>query len=183
MSTILIVYATTDGHTRLICERMSERIRAAGHGVTLQAVSDAGSFDPSTHDAVIAGASIRYGKHDPSMREFLNGNADRFGDCPVAFFSVNLVARKPEKRTVEGNQYVRKFLESLTFEPAPIEIFAGKLDYPRYKFFDRFMIRLIMKMTGGPTDPSTVVDYTDWERVDRFADTVMERLANGGTVR
>ena len=31
------------------------------------------------------------------------------------------------------------------------------------------MIRLIMKITGGPTDPSTVIDYTDWAAVDDLA--------------
>lgn len=34
------------------------------------------------------------------------------------------------------------------------------------------MIRLIMKMTDGPTDPNTVIDYTDWEKVDKLADEV-----------
>jgi menaquinone-dependent protoporphyrinogen oxidase len=32
------------------------------------------------------------------------------------------------------------------------------------------MIRLIMTMTGGPTDPATVIEYTDWGQVDAFAD-------------
>ena len=27
------------------------------------------------------------------------------------------------------------------------------------------MIQLIMKMTHGPTEPSTVIDYTDWNDV------------------
>jgi menaquinone-dependent protoporphyrinogen oxidase len=31
------------------------------------------------------------------------------------------------------------------------------------------MIRLIMKMTGGPTDPQARVEYTSWEAVDQFA--------------
>jgi menaquinone-dependent protoporphyrinogen oxidase len=35
------------------------------------------------------------------------------------------------------------------------------------------MIRFIMWMTKGPTDPSTVVEFTDWDRVDAFG----ERLA------
>ncbi|MFW5927356.1 MAG: flavodoxin domain-containing protein, partial [Wenzhouxiangella sp.] len=118
MSTILIVYATTDGHTGRISERMGERVRANGREARVVPVAEAGSVDPADFDAVIAGASVRYGKHDRSMRDFLNGHAGRFEGRPVAFFSVNLVARKPEKRTVEGNQYVRKFLDSLSFEPA-----------------------------------------------------------------
>ncbi|MEX6631853.1 flavodoxin domain-containing protein, partial [Providencia rettgeri] len=45
----------------------------------------------------------------------------------------------------------------------------GALFYPRYKWFDRTMIRLIMKMTDGPTDPNTEIEYTNWENVTQFA--------------
>jgi menaquinone-dependent protoporphyrinogen oxidase len=31
------------------------------------------------------------------------------------------------------------------------------------------MIRFIMWLTKGPTDPATVVEFTDWARVDAFA--------------
>jgi menaquinone-dependent protoporphyrinogen oxidase len=44
-------------------------------------------------------------------------------------------------------------------------VFAGALRYPRYRWYDRFMIRLIMKMTGGETDTSKEVVYTDWQQV------------------
>ena len=30
------------------------------------------------------------------------------------------------------------------------------------------MIRFIMLLTGGPTDPATVVEFTDWQRVEAF---------------
>ena len=48
-------------------------------------------------------------------------------------------------------------------------IFAGKLNYPRYPFMDRQVIRLIMWMTNGPTHSDAVVDYTDWSKVEAFA--------------
>jgi menaquinone-dependent protoporphyrinogen oxidase len=31
------------------------------------------------------------------------------------------------------------------------------------------MIRFIMLITKGPTDPNAVVEFTDWQRVDAFA--------------
>ena len=36
------------------------------------------------------------------------------------------------------------------------------------------MIRLIMWITGGPTDPATVVEFTDWQQVEAFAQVVSE---------
>ncbi len=31
------------------------------------------------------------------------------------------------------------------------------------------MIRFIMWMTKGPTDPKSVVEFTDWKAVEKFA--------------
>ncbi len=53
-------------------------------------------------------------------------------------------------------------------------VFAGALRYPRYRWYDRFMIRLIMKMTGGETDTSKEVVYTDWKQVANFAREVAQ---------
>ena len=86
-----------------------------------------------------------------------------------AFFSVNIVARKPEKNRAETNPYVRKFLKKTPWKPDLVDVFAGKLDYPRYGFLDRLMIRFIMFITQGPTDPTAVVEFTDWQRVEDFS--------------
>ncbi|MEF1282361.1 flavodoxin domain-containing protein, partial [Vibrio fortis] len=51
---------------------------------------------------------------------------------------------------------------------------AGALYYPRYNFFDRTMIRFIMTMTGGETDTSKEVEYTNWQKVSLFT----EKLKN-----
>ena len=53
-----------------------------------------------------------------------------------------------------------------------VDVFAGKLDYPRYGFLDRQMIRFIMLMTRGPTDPTAIVEFTDWQRVEAFAQRI-----------
>ena len=87
---------------------------------------------------------------------------------PGAFYSVNLVARKAEKRTPQTNSYTRKFLLSSPWQPDICSVFAGALRYPRYRWYDRFMIRLIMKMTGGETDTRKEVVYTDWAQVASF---------------
>jgi len=89
-----------------------------------------------------------------------------------AFFSVNIVARKPNKSTPETNPYVKKFLRQIGWRPTTLATFAGKLDYPRYSFWDRQVIRFIMLLTKGPTDPNAVVEFTDWQQVEVFARTL-----------
>jgi menaquinone-dependent protoporphyrinogen oxidase len=85
-----------------------------------------------------------------------------------AFFSVNVVARKANRNTPDTNTYVKKFVSLIGWRPALLDVFAGKLDYPRYTFWDRQMIRFIMLVTHGPTDPTAVVEFTDWKRVEAF---------------
>lgn len=85
-----------------------------------------------------------------------------------AFFSISIVARKPEKNRPETNPYLGRFLARIRWRPRLVAVVAGRLDYPRYRPLDRLAIRLIMLMTGGPTDPRAVVEFTDWGEVEAF---------------
>ena len=125
--------------------------------------------DWQNYDSVVIGASIRYGHYHAAFQEFVKKHATRLNSMPSAFYSVNLVARKPEKRTPQTNSYARKFLMSSPWRPDHSAVIAGALLYPRYRWYDRVMIQLIMKMSGGETDTNKEVVYTDWEQVARFA--------------
>ena len=54
-------------------------------------------------------------------------------------------------------------------ETKKIGVFAGRVDYPNYGFFDKYAIKFIMFLTKGPTDTSKSYEFTDWDRVDQFA--------------
>jgi menaquinone-dependent protoporphyrinogen oxidase len=167
MTKVLIVYATTDGHTRKICERLQQVIEAQGSAVDLLQV-DQPQPDLTHYDKIVIGASIRYGKHSKLIYKFIEQNRLLLDSKPNAFFSVNVVARKPEKNQPDTNPYLKKFLTQIDWQPKQLAVFGGNLDYPNCGYLDRQMIRLIMWMTKGPTAPDTVVDYTDWEQVEIF---------------
>jgi len=169
MAAVLIAYSTVDGHTRKICERIAATVREAGHDVRLAAIDDGPPIALEGYDKIVIGASIRYGKHRPQVAKLINENLAILSGKPGAFFSVNVVARKPGKDEPDTNPYLRKFLKSIDWRPGHLAVFAGKIDYPLYGFWDRQMIRLIMWMTKGPTDPAAVVEFTDWNKVDEFA--------------
>ncbi|MDO8989812.1 MAG: menaquinone-dependent protoporphyrinogen IX dehydrogenase [Sideroxyarcus sp.] len=168
MSNILILYSTTDGHTREICQRLKVVVEHEQHKVTLASIKDSSDLDLRPFDKVVVGASIRYGKHSPLVTEFINRNEEALNAKPNAFFSVNVVARKPEKSRPETNPYMRKYLQKISWRPRQLAVFAGKIDYPSYGFFDRSIIRFIMWMTHGPTQSDAAIDFTDWRKVDEF---------------
>jgi menaquinone-dependent protoporphyrinogen oxidase len=172
MARILLAYSSVDGHTRSICERLAARLQAAGHAPELRSLADATPIDTTGFDKVVIGASIRYGKHRPEVYEFIRRQRRALDQRPSAFFSVNVVARKPGKDTPEGNPYMREFRKRTGWRPSREAVFAGKIDYARYGYADRQVIRLIMWLTRGPTDPKASVDFTDWARVDAFAEQI-----------
>jgi len=174
MADILIIYSTTDGHTREICLRLQNIIENTGNQVTLVDVGDAAAVDLESFDKIVIGASIRYGKHSPAIYEFIKDNTQLLDRKPNAFFTVNVVARKAEKNTPDTNPYLIKFLRQISWQPNNLAVFAGKIDYQRYGFLDRSMIRFIMWMTKGPTDPSTNIEFTDWHQVEEFGRVVSE---------
>ncbi|MFM8330234.1 MAG: menaquinone-dependent protoporphyrinogen IX dehydrogenase [Candidatus Methylumidiphilus sp.] len=174
MTSIAIIYSSTDGHTLHICERLREVIEGQGQQVGIVPIADAAGLDLAAFDKIVIGASIRYGRHNPQVAAFIRANQAILDSKPNAFFSVNVVARKPEKSQPDSNPYLRKFLRQITWKPKALAVFAGKLDYPRYNPFDRFMIRLIMWITKGPTDPKAVIEFTDWRQVEAFGRLVAD---------
>jgi len=182
MARILLLYSTIDGHTREICDRLRSAFESGGHTTTLTELDDNTRVFRSDVDGIVIGASIRYGKHRPAVAEFISRHIDTLRSTPCAFFSVNAVARKPDKQSPETNPYVRKFLRSIPWRPPLIGIFGGMIDYPRYGFVDRNMIRLIMWITKGPTDPAGTYDFTNWNDVAAFGKSYLAMLGTIGTV-
>ena len=168
MAKVLILYSTTDGHTVEICNRLTATIEQGGDSVELVNLLDGPTLEGREFDKIVIGASIRYGKHQPAVYDFIRNNQATLEAHPNALFSVNVVARKPEKNTPETNPYLQKFLKQIDWQPQNLGVFAGKISYPDYGFVDKQMIRFIMWMTKGPTDPTTVVEFTDWDSVDEF---------------
>ncbi|WP_319558161.1 menaquinone-dependent protoporphyrinogen IX dehydrogenase [Thiomicrorhabdus sp.] len=172
MANILITYSTVDGHTQKICERLQEIVEGEKQQVTLVPLADAINLDVASFDKIVIGSSIRYGNYRPELFAFISKNLDLLNSKPSAFFSVNMVARKPQKNRPETNPYLQKFLRKSPWKPKVLEVFAGQIDYPRYGFFDRVMIQFIMKITNGPTDRYGSFEFTDWDRVEAFSATI-----------
>lgn len=162
-----LIYSSVDGQTLKICHVLKDVLAQNGQRVELFSIDDFNE-DVSNYERIIIGASIRYGVHNKSIIDFINSHKQQLDSIRTAFFSVNLVARKPEKSAPGTNPYVVKFFKSIDWDPDMVEVFAGKLDYRKYPFFDRIMIQFIMWMTKGPTNADAQIEYTDWEKVKAF---------------
>ena len=173
MPKTLILYSTTDGHTEVICRRLQQVLENHGQRAMLLSMNDGITPNLDAFDQIVIGASIRYGRHNPRVIDFINQHRSQLERKRNAFFSVNAVARKPEKNRPETNPYLKKFLRKITWKPQRLAVFAGRIDYPKYSRLDRAMIRFIMWVTKGPTDPRRTFEFTDWAQVDAFSQSLL----------
>jgi len=165
----LILFSSIDGHTKSICKKISEHM--GNDEVDIFPISEE-FINLDEYKTIIIGASIRYGKYRKELYKFIRKNKNYLDKKNNAFFSVNVVARKSNKNTPETNPYLIKFLKNIDWVPKKVSVFAGKIEYPKYKFFDKYAIKFIMWITKGPTNTSETYEFTDWEKVKAFAESL-----------
>ena len=168
---LLILYSTVDGHTKYICEYISEKLNKE-KDITIASIEESDQYNLSDFDEIVLGASVRYGYHRKNVYEFINTNKETLEKKKTAFFSLNLTARKPEKNTPETNPYIIKFLKKVEWEPTIKGVFAGRLDYPSLDCANKLAILFIMVITNGPKDISQVYELTDWKKVDELIESI-----------
>jgi len=171
-----LYYATRDGQSRRIAEHIFRRL---AESEMLAPPQDLAGTLPAPAELAAASvvvliAAVRYGRHLPEADRFLAAYRSLESPPPLALASVNLTARKSAKTTATGNAYLRKIIARHRLAPALAVAFAGRLDYRRYGWLDRQIIRFIMLLTRGPTDPDTCVEYTSWPAGDEFAARIAE---------
>lgn len=172
----LILYSSHDGQTHKIARTIAAHLTDCCECdvVDLRLARD---LNLQSYQRVAIGAAIRYGSFAMDLDYFIAQQLEWLHSIPSAFYSVNLTARQPDKRNPSTNAYTRKFLAKTPWRPDLCAVFAGALCYPCYRWFDRFMIQLIMCVTGGETDRTKEVEYTDWQQVFAFAGDLAQLTA------
>jgi len=171
MSRILVVYASHFGQTGIVAQRIAERLRDRGHEVDVANASGGvhGLPPPDDYDAVVLGSRVELGKHAKPVLQYMRDNANELRRIPTAFFSVSMsAAGKPAGS--DPNGYLEKTFGSLGWKPTESTAFGGALQYRRYSWFLRFVMKQISKAGGHTTDTSTNHFFTDMGDVTDFAD-------------
>lgn len=169
MASVLVLYATMEGQTGRIAERVAAGLRGEGHAVELLAARPGAPLpDLARFDAVIVGASVHYGHHPAELGRALKKQRDALNSRPSAFFSVSLSADGPGANRAAAWRYVRRFMRGIGWQPAHTAAFGGALRYSIYRGWKRALVRLFVRVAGGDTDVSHDYEYTDWRAVAEF---------------
>ena len=178
MASILIVYASGEGQTTRIVERMVELINGAGHEATVvRCRSLPTPPSPEDYDGVLVGSSVHMGNHAAKVDRFVSAHLEGLRRKPTAFFSVSMSAGSPRAEVRAAAQgYVDDFLKETGWKPDAKAIFAGAIRYTHYGPLKRWIMRRTIGEELGQTDLTRDYEYTDWAAVERFVRDFLRRV-------
>jgi menaquinone-dependent protoporphyrinogen oxidase len=170
MSRVLVLYGTTDGHTRLIAESLGDSLRLSGVEAD---VINARADNPSVagYEGVIVAASVHAGRYQDAVEHWVRAHARELAERPTALVSACLSVVNPTPKVMADIEAtVQRFVNTTGWRPARVKHVAGALLYTQYNFFKRWLMKRIAAQQGGATDVSKDYDYTDWVDLKRFAE-------------
>ena len=180
-----VFYATREGHTRHIANRIAIDLRALGAEVDLFDVRAGSPVEWSAYSAAVVAASVHVGHHEREMITFVRRHRPELERRSAAFISVTLSEAgaenlmrsdaERERAAADVQRMIEVFVKATGWRPARSLPVAGALAYSRYNVFVRFIMKRVAREAGAPTDTSRDYVFTDWPALDRFVAT----LANG----
>jgi menaquinone-dependent protoporphyrinogen oxidase len=185
MCDIPVFYATTEGQTRRIAERLAQLLRARGF---MSAAIDVATPEASAIDwrkvrGAFLGASLHGGKHQASAFAFAHSHAGELSAVPSTFFSVSLSAASAHARELgAARKLAEAFATQTHWRPRRIACIPGRLAYTQYGFFKRMLMKQIAKCQHASTDTSRDHEYTDWRAVELLAREMSDVIRHDATL-
>jgi len=179
MIEIPVFYATTEGQTARIAERLAGLFRDYGYASDALEVTSprASRIEWADVRATIVGASLHMGKHQASVMAFVKEHLPELAARPGAFFSVSLSAASSNREEVaEARRIAAQFCADVGWRPSIVASLGGRLAYTKYGWLKRRMLRRIAAKEGGPTDTSRDHELTDWAAVAALAAEMSARI-------
>lgn len=187
MNPILIIYATREGHTKLVAEYLADRIRSRVLPVAVLDVRKLqGGFSLTHHPAAVIAASVHVGKHEREAIDFVKHHRADLNEMLTAFISVSLSQASAQdersssetraKAAADVQKMTDAFLAETQWHPTLIRPVAGALMYRKYNFVLRMFMKRIARRAGASTDTLRDHVFTKWRDLDDLAIRLVNEL-------
>ena len=167
---VLISFATTEGQTLKIAERISLQIRERGYEVYLYDTASLMDVpEVAAFDAIIVAASVHEEHHQDSAVNFAAAHLDQLICKPSAFVSVSLSAAMPNGQA-EAQHYVDRFIAATGWSPAKALLLGGALRWSECDYFQRQVLKHILGKGDVNPGEDFTHEFTDWLALQSFVD-------------
>jgi len=170
---ILIAYASRCGSTGEVADAIGRVFSETGACVDVLRVGNVRDLAP--YRAVVVGSAVHSDQWLSEASGFVIRNQEALGRLPVAYFLTCLTLTRP---TEENRLKALRFVDPLHRDapqvtPIATGLFAGVLDYDKFSFMMRMVMKIKMKERGMDEG-----DYRDWPSIRSWAGDLAPRLLN-----
>ena len=177
MTRLLIVFGTTDGHTRRVVAAVAKAAREQLVSVDLLEAADAMDARPLAYDGVIVAASMHAGGFQRAVLRWVRAHASALNVMPTMFLAVCLAVlqRQPSVRA-DLDRRRDRFLAQAGWRPTRSSYVAGAVPYTRYGWIKKRVMRIQCRRAGVETDITRDYEYTDWDELRHVTTAFLARL-------
>lgn len=178
MPRLLIAFESEEGQTAKIAHHLADLAGQKGLHVDLVDVREASShWVPDEFDSAIIAGSVHRGRHGAALKDFVRRHLLRLDETPTAFISVSLAAgARKQSELDEVRRWAEAFCASAGWTPDAVHCAAGAMRDSRLGFCKRLVLHNILKREGVELDPSGDTEFTDWKKLDDFAERFLETV-------
>ncbi len=163
---VLVAYASADGSTAEIAERIAGRLRGRGHEAAAVPARAVGGI--ATYDAVVVGSAVHGREWLEDANTFVQRHRAALAERPMWVFSVGMPDALPRmfrKLARTEETAIVDHLEGLV--PEGHRLFSGVVKPGQFPLQSRIFLRLLGGRYG---------DFRDWAGINRWADGIARRL-------
>jgi menaquinone-dependent protoporphyrinogen oxidase len=177
---LLLLYASSEGQTERIANRIADQMRELGCRVHLTDLRDAPrSLSPADFDIAIVAGSIHLGNYRRDLLRWIRRYRDELRSRPAAFLSVSLTASQTGDHDREIlAEYIDIMIRKTGWHPPAVHHVAGALRYTKYGPLKRWFMSRIARERGHPTDTSRDHEFTDWTDLAAWVAAFVRDAAN-----
>lgn len=154
---VLVAYATRAGSTVEVATAIAESLAGRGYTVDVKPVKEKPNL--AGYQAVILGSAIRMGSWLPEAVDFVKTNQQTLSQLPVALFTVHMLNTGDDEASRANRYAYLKEVRPLV-KAVDEAYFAGKMDFSRLSFMDRFVSSMVKAVES---------DQRDWQKIRAWA--------------
>jgi menaquinone-dependent protoporphyrinogen oxidase len=167
---VLVAYASKNGSTAEIAEKIADELRVDGLEVDCVEAGEVRELKP--YDAVVLGSAVYAKRWRSSARRFLPRHGKTLATLPWWVFSSGPVGEpKPDGDRADGWLEPAKTMAKVERLGARAHVvFGGRVATQPHNFIERAMAK---------NTPAQYADRRDWDQITGWADDIASQLKTG----